>query len=335
MATLWAWLAVPRYIFFWIDTILFSLVDNVYDIFITVANKEIIDKAALSSVMHNAYILVSTIAFFRLAVLLVNSIIDPDKLYEKGKGLASLFGRVCIMIGAIVVAPFAFDIAKDIQVEIIDSNIINKLILNNQSKDMQKHWGVEGAAKTFQKTIVTTLIKPEESYFSEGQDGIDKYLKDTEDSVSSYVNSDCNNKCKNAMKAYHKVIEDSDKHLNLAFTGLNAYIGSSDEIKIDGEKTTVYFYEYIALVTSITLGFLIYVIISWTIDIAIRSVELAVLELISPLFMATIVDPKSTQKGGYFNNWLMRYGKTYADLFLKLAIIAISILLLSVVQDAV
>ena len=79
---------------------------------------------------------------------------------------------------------------------------------------------------------------------------------------------------------------------------------------------------------------LTYIMLSWSIDIAIRSIELAVLRLISPLFIATIVDPKSTASGGYFNNWLKRYAKTYADLFLKLAIISLAILMISLIQDA-
>ena len=169
-----------------------------------------------------------------------------------------------------------------------------------------------------------------------------KFLKDLEENSEDakkyhiVVREECRKKkaCLKALSQYHQMImQSSDGGFKLR--RLTGYIGGSlemqDPYNLDDEGDTedVYYYEYSAGLTTISAIFLTYVILSWGIDIAVRSVEIAVLEVLSPLFMATIVVPESK----YFNNWLKRFGKTYVDLFIKLGTIAIAILLLSLVQD--
>lgn len=81
------------------------------------------------------------------------------------------------------------------------------------------------------------------------------------------------------------------------------------------------------MVLTVTGWVIVYVLLSFTFDVAKRVIELAILEMISPLFIATIVDPKSMQNGP-FKKWLKTLGNSYASLFLRLA--AISIMLLCV-----
>lgn len=346
MSTLMGWLTIPRTLFLWLDTIVFSLIDDVYDLFQIFASNQIFSDDAVNTLMNNIYVLISLVAFFRLAMLLVNAIIDPEKLFAKKEGLGNIFGRTLIMLVLIVTSPIIFKSLNELQTHIVDNNIIMRAIINTsssqgvQAKDGSKYYS--DAGKTMQKIVITTLLKPEEYFFENGEAGVQDYLNDTSinddnesDSIAGaekYVNSECNKTCKKAMARYHAVISDDTKSFKIR--KLLSYIGASKDVDTDEGPEDVYYYEYVAILTTITGGFLTYVMLSWSIDIAVRSVELAVLRLISPLFIATIVDPKSTASGGYFNNWLKRYGKTYADLFLKLAIIALAILMISLVQDA-
>lgn len=352
MNILIGWLTPIRTIFLFLDTIAFSLVDNVFDLFQIFAENQIFSDDAVRSLMNNIYVLVSIIAFFRLAMLLVNSILDPDKLLKKKEGLSSIFGRTVLMLVLLVFSPFIFDELNDFQNYIISENVIVKTILGgtNGSNDIaasntSKYFS--DAGKTMQKIVITTLIKPEEKFFVEGEAGVQDYLnnKTIADDASNghqalldegYVTEDCNKTCRKAMAQYHQMINQTSKG-GFKLRRLLGYIGGSAEVEVEGsngDSEDLYYYEYTSILTTITAVFLTYVMLSWSIDIAVRSVELAVLRIISPLFIATIVDPKSTASGGYFNNFLKRYAKTYADLFLKLAIISLAILLISLVQDA-
>lgn len=71
-----------------------------------------------------------------------------------------------------------------------------------------------------------------------------------------------------------------------------------------------------------------YVLLSFTIDIAVRSVELAVLEILSPIFIITFVDPKSASTGP-FSKWLKACSKSYLSLFIKVAVVSLMLLLIS------
>ena len=119
------------------------------------------------------------------------------------------------------------------------------------------------------------------------------------------------------------------------FVTLSKYIGTSKKIDTnnDGDKETVYVYNYMFIVTFAAGIFITYVLASMGLDIAIRAVELAVLQIISPLFIVTMIDPKSVQSGP-FKKWLQTVGKTYVSLFIKIAILTLMIKLISIVNTA-
>lgn len=377
MNILIGWLIPVKVIGLWLDSIAFSLMDNIYNMFMVIAENEIIGSDAVKALMNNIYVLVGVIALFRMAMLLVNSLIDPNKLYDKKSGAGNILLRVCLMLVALVFSPLIFDELGELQKTIVSENIIIKTIIGgNGGTDIEAGNGVTrngskylvNAGKTMQKIVITALIKPEDQFFTDGEEGVQEYLnfrnpvtstgsnkgckankngsaKEDPDCAEflesggtgeNYVNDKCGKNCKRAMAQYHQLINETGKG-GFRLSALTGYIAGSAEIEEEGSNGNsydVYYYEYYAGVTTLTAVYLTYVLLSWSIDIAIRSIELAVLRIISPLFIATIVDPKSTASGGYFNNWLKRYGKTYGDLFIKLAIIAFAILAISLVQDA-
>lgn len=366
MSVLMGWLTPIRAICLWIDCVAFSLVDNAYNIFATLATNEVISSDTIVSLRNNIYILVGIIALFRMAIFLITSILTPDKFTttKDSKGISNLFLRLILMLCAIVLSPWVFDQLSELQATIVNDNIIMKLFLPSSGKDIDSddfNANFVNAGKTMQKIVITSLIKPDEQLFgtetsttAEREEYLTyylnyefpdsaksgkKFLEKLDGSDSTYnvvIREECRKKnaCVKALSQYHQMIMQSSKG-GFKLRRLAGYIGGSLEMQDpynldeEGDTEDVYYYEYMAGLTTISAVFLTYVILSWGIDIAVRSIEIAVLEVLSPLFMATIVVPESK----YFNNWLKRFGKTYVDLFIKLGTIAIAILLLSLVQD--
>lgn len=81
-----------------------------------------------------------------------------------------------------------------------------------------------------------------------------------------------------------------------------------------------YAFNYIPFISGIVGIVVIFLLAAMAIDIAIRSIKLVVLRLISPIAIISYIDPKSSEKGA-FGNWVKLLIATYIELFLRLALI--------------
>lgn len=354
MSILFSWLSPLRAICMAIDGVLYSLLDNAYDLVIKLSTAELLKHSTIKSLTGNLYIIFGVVAFFRLAMLLVNSIIDPEKLNEKGKGLSNIFFRVVGMVILLAVTPFLFEKSYDLQEKIVGAdaskNIIFKTILgNNANIASPKN---SNAGKALQNIALSSLITIDENYLVNGdQCNIGKKNSNSKGKDCGFYPLTCVSdgkgkctpqggyvydvskcdwaNCQKAVDLYNEMYVGED----MSPAKLAQYVGTSGKIKIDKEEQEVYVYNYMFIITGVVGVAMTYIIISFAIDIAVRMFELIVLEILSPLFIATFVDPKSAQSGP-FKNWLSAVGKSYASLYIRLAIIALMVLLVSIINQS-
>lgn len=351
MSILFSWLSPLRAICMAIDGVLYSLLDNAYDLVIKLSTAELLKHSTIKSLTGNLYIIFGVVAFFRLAMLLVNSIIDPEKLNEKGKGLSNIFFRVVGMIILLAVTPFLFEMSYELQGKIVGAdaskNIIFKTILGNNANIASSN--NSNAGKALQNIALSSLITIDENYLvnddqcnigeknSEGEDCGFYPLTCVSDGKGKctpqggYIyGKNCKwANCQKAVYLYNEMYVGED----MSPAKLAQYVGTSGKIEIDKEEQEVYVYNYMFIITGVVGVAMTYIIISFAIDIAVRMFELIVLEILSPLFIATFVDPKSAQSGP-FKNWLSAVGKSYASLYIRLAIIALMVLLVSIINQS-
>ena len=315
-----------RSLFVLIDGIAYILLDNAYNVVIQLSTAKFMEHETIKSLMGNLYILMGVVAFFRLALVLVNSVINPEKLNEKGKGLSNIFFRVVGMIALLVVTPYLFEMSYDLQGKIVggdsQKNLIFKTILGDSA-----NIGGENAGNALQNIALSSLITIDDRYVESFEPlTCVPNVDGTCTNQGGYVYDDtvCDwDNCKKAVSKWNDMYVNED----MSPASLANVIGVSK--KIDGEE--VYVFNYMLIVTTAVGIFMTYIIISFAIDIGVRIFELIVLEILSPLFIATFVDPKSSQSGP-FKNWLSAVGKSYANLYIKLATLALMILLISFVN---
>lgn len=345
MSILISWLSPLRVICMAIDSIVFNLLDNAYMLVIKLSTAELFQHETIRSITNNLYILFGVVAFFRLALVLVNAIIDPEKLNEKGKGLSNIFFRVVGMIILLAVTPFLFQMSYDLQKRIVGADPKQNLIFKTLLGDNANIAG-EDAGKALRNITLSSLITIDKNYLK--ADG--KICQSENDDDCGFMpltcvpNGDgtCTNQggyifgencdwdnCQKAVSRYNEMYVNEDMKISTLFKS----VGVSKKIEVDGDKEEVYVYNYMFIITGFVGGFMIYIIISFAIDIAVRMFELFVLEVLSPLFIATFVDPKSAQSGP-FKNWLSAVGKSYANLYIKLAILALMILLVALINQS-
>lgn len=286
-----------------LDMVAFSFIDNIYSLFNAIASESLITNTVIKQVLNNVYVLVGIFAFFRIAMLLINSIINPDALNKQGAGLSKIFVNTVIMLVLLVFTPTLFQMSRDFASAVVSGNYVQKLFINVNDSENTLEPG-----KEMQRIAIGAVITKE--------DGI----------TCGDGSGDCD-KAVQCLNNINGVDPQGDKECvtkkGVAWGKLADYNGVRE--KVDGDK--VYVYNYKLLVLTVVGWLITYVLLSFTFDVAKRMIELAVLEIVSPLFIATIVDPKSMQSGP-FKKWLKTLGNSYASLFLRIA--AISIMLLCV-----
>ena len=321
MNILFSWLSIPRMIGIWIDTIAFSLIDNAYNLIVFFAGKTFFDNDAIKKIMTSTYVIVALFALFRLALLLVNAMITPDNLYDSKKGIGKIGINVVVMFVLLIITPTIFKEARDLQDFVVKENIIGKMFglgvadfsTYSYSEDADAPSADDegyNPGKIMQKIVVSALIFPDERLVDE--DGLPNEYCSTEN-------------CEEIITDYNNMMS---KDYYVDFMWLSRKITASVEV----EDEEVYVLHYYFIVTLAVAGFIAYILFSFAIDIAVRCVELAALEMLSPLFIVTYIDPKSASSGP-FHNWLTTTGKTYVSLFIKLAIVSIMLVLITLMDD--
>ena len=256
------------------------------------------------------------------------------------------------MIILLVVTPMLFQMSYELQGKIVGAdtgkNIIFKTILGDNANIGSSKEGNAGSA--LQNIALSSLITIDKEYLVNNG----KQCKIGEESsdcgfypLTCVSNGDgtctpqggyiydpdiCDwSNCQNAVDVYNEMYISE----NMSPAKLAGYVGVSKKIEINGsdEKQEVYVYNYMLLVTGIVGIGMTLVILSFAIDIAVRMFELIALEILSPLFIATFVDPKSAQSGP-FKNWLTAVGQSYVTLYIRLAILALMVLLVSIINQS-
>ena len=296
-----------RTFLFTIDQVAYSLIDNAYDLINAFASASFFKDGTVETVMQNTYIIIGLFALFKIALLLVNALINPDKLFDKESGFAIVIRNVIIMFALLIFVPILFKESMNIQNVITEGSYINSLFGLKVSDDYNP-------GNTFKRQAIKALVKPNEYFAKEV----------TTDSGNKFEKTDAcpdnSTHCKDAIDDYNEAIFGSGDMFDLLSEHMKDYV------KVDDNK--IYVYDYAVFLTFIVGVAITYLLIVFCFDLAERVIKLAILEIVSPLFIVTYIDPKSA-KSGPFKNWLKEVGSTYVGLYIRLVALALILILLN------
>lgn len=116
----------------------------------------------------------------------------------------------------------------------------------------------------------------------------------------------------------------------LLYVGVHPEICGGPEERLYSAGDLVFDYDFFwATIVSIIIVILLVVI---CVDIAIRAIKLSFLQVISPIPIVSYIDVKDSK---LFNGWVKETISTYLQLFIRLAIVFLSVILFKWVQEAV
>lgn len=277
-----------RVLFGRLSAIVYEFIEVIYNLFITISKAEILDNEFVQAIYRKVGLILGLFMLFKLTFSLIQALIDPDKFTDKKTGFTAIITRSIVSIVLLGITPTIFKEAFKLQNIIVGSdntnNIIYKIIVGNPTMGYSDSFGRELASDLF---------------------------------FSFYEDE------KPPLYDQGTIYDEEDKYKKVDFNTLEREIRAGD---IDFDYTVNLLYlkengEYVIEFNEI-FSLLIGVIVLWmvlmfTIQITIRVIQLAYLQLIAPVpILSYISDPE-----GAFKKWINQCTTTFLDLFIRLAII--------------
>lgn len=324
--------------FFGIDQVVYNAISSIYDLLISIARTSILTQADILDMAERIYNLLAIFMIFKVTLSLITYVVNPDEFADKSKGISKLTTNIIISLGLLILTPYIFNMGYRLQTIILEDNTLATLIFD--TKDGES----EGTAGDFINTAGDEMAFITMSAFFTPNTSIDELrncinLKDE----NGKFNSECSGLTKkygrdksktNSMQKFFNdenlptlqnyVVGVDNKNLGLMFRAAMA-------VATDGDNENFLMdYKYIfSTVVGVVVALLL---ISYCMDVALRSIKLAFLQLIAPIPILSYVDPKSG-KDGMFKKWYQLCFKTYLSLFIRLLALYFAVYIISKVAD--
>lgn len=338
-----------------LDRVVYNLLSVIYEIFFNVATANIISGQTVKTFYSRVQLILGVVIMFKVAISLFNGIMNPDSLNDGKNGFSSIIKRVVmVLIMFVLMVPLnipnagnsddytsnsqsswnarmnengiLFGTLYEVQSRLLSQNIVSKLILgtdysasNDEDDDPNSisnfandtlHLNVneneyEKAARQLSSIVLRCFvtINLESEYGDPAEDDDRMCKEDSEPKLENYDKS-------------YAVYEDDDSTASEILAEINQMCDiQTGWAGWGGER---YAYNYLFGFSTIVGILFVIIIVSFTVDAAIRVFKLAILRLIAPIPIISYIDPKTEST---FQNWVKILGKTFADLFVRLAII--------------
>lgn len=302
-------------------TLMFILCDGVYRliylifyIFEKLGSARIIEDT--QGIVNRISLIIGLFMVFRVTFAFVQYIVDPDAMLDKKKGAANIIKKIIISIVLLGSTSTLFNLAFKAQDLIIDNQIIGKIIFNSSSSngyDSDSLYSTPENSSTFGGRLSAEVfsafyrLNPEASPKDSDQEDCKTWLTN-DDGNSGY------SKLKEKI-AQNKGALSGYKNSPAAIC-LNEQ-DSSDEYIVDFDAGG-----FLALAFGIAV---LYTIFIFTIQVGVRVIQLAYLQIIAPIPIIMYITPKGDEQ---LKKWGQQCSTTFLDFFMRCTIIYFAILVI-------
>lgn len=284
----------------------FKIVNYAYRIFLALAKTNIFASNDFSTISGNIYKLLSIIMLFVLAYSILLKIVDPDSSKSGVDGKKTL-QKLIVSLILIVLVPTIFTFAFGLQDAIIESNVLTAIFTGNSGNTDSsiENGGIVMSVNSFEPFFTSNSELgdelPNESTY--------KTIYNDDNNMISY-GCDVGQCTLGQVKEYALLTGDFGFYKAFA---KNIYEG------------TIEFQWLAALVTG---AFLVYAMVSFCFDMALRICKLAFYQLIAPITIFCNVIPKMDD---VFKKWLSNTAKTFLSVFTRIIVMNFGVYLVSII----
>ena len=286
---------------------IYCLIVYMYKIFYNIATTRFLQSEIVQEISANIYTLVSVVMLFAFSVTILSAIVNPDLLSDGKKGVKAVFKRAIIALMLIVVIPFAFDELYKIQETIMKNSLIEKIVVgieyNCNSSDKSKCEAGGNGGQVIAGTLMSAVLYPDDE------------MADADGNVNVSVS---------VSEYYSKMIaEDLPKYIGAVAKNINATAINPENANISNDEA--YEFKFNGLIAIVVGLVTVYILVIFAIDVAVRVFKMAFMELTAPISIVSYVAAGDK----ILSSWFKELGKTYAELFVRVAAIAFYLFLVS------
>ena len=353
---------ILRTICFYIDNVVFEGIGHVYDLLLKIARTSIFNANTIEGFYEKVYALIGIFMLFKISFSLISYILNPDEFSDKDKGFAAIGKRVILSLFMLVLVPYGFQEAYEVQTIILEDNAIAAIVFDDIDNNENAIYQIDTAGDKMKYILMYTFFQPNYSGLSE-LDSND-YLAscaityDRTDDGSVNIEGDTgifvlNPDCFGTLSSDDKYPVDGDVYGKFwgseyadkedlyqtyahGIQRQNFYLLFKLDIALaqTAEKNGVYLVNYMAPLSTVVGIAVLWILLMFCIDIAVRSVKLGFYELIAPIPILSYIDPKT--KDGMLSKWFKQVSTTYLSLFMRLFAIYLAIFIInSVFQNGI
>ena len=322
-----------RNLFLGLDGIVYGFINHVYWLFSMLTEVSIFSQDQIEAFAGRIYVLISIIMLFKLGFSFITYIVNPDSFTDKQKGGTALLKNIAIAIILLASVPTIFNEAMHLQQLIFKNNVIDKILLGN-------------------------TVQVEDSYVNENGENVQVEQSNALSMYAfmaffqpNYLISECNtyegiaisdscvsklnelDKTKhNPGSAYKQAIEtynlDFITATDIANTKGKVSTSNSDAFYVSDES---YLFEYKYGLSTLVGVFIVWILLGFCLDLAIRVVKLGFLQIIAPIPIILSITPG--QKNNPLSNWGKECFSTWLSLFTRVLVISFALTTIQLINS--
>lgn len=339
-----------RTLMFCIDNIIYGLIPQIYRLFIYLSEINLFSDnpdSPINKLVSHIYVLLGIFMLFKVSFSLLQYIVDPNAFRDSSKGMGKLITNVLVALVLLVSVPSIFSLAMDIQSEIVQSNAIGQLILGTDTGSGNypvsadgsiSDEGVQQMAKDLQFMLYGAFYSVNQDVMEsgrilEGCSGSSGVLGSvdmatTENCLNALQDNLPSDAASNGVSLY-SFFKHVDENGNVVDEREFGHLDKLLWWKDDGD----YVINYLPIISAAAGIYVIFLLIGFCVDIAVRAIKLCFLQMIAPIAIVSYVDPKESISNGKLNSWIKECASTYFSLFLRLATIFLVMFLISMIAS--
>lgn len=335
-----------RNIFFLIDEAIYNVIPRIYNLLMSIARTSPLSQSNILDMASRIYKLLAVFMVFKVTLSLIMYIVNPDDFSDKSKGVSKLITNIVISLATLVLTPYIFSYAYQFQKIILEDNSLAAVIFGddasgssiiNSAGDQMAYLAISpfltpntnifpGCTILTNDTDGKIMLNPDCFGFEDAdQFNMDEKNCKVSSNTANVAETLCNESWKSSDKndltrvdllTYAAGVQYENYNLLFRNSIVTARIYDLDAVSY-GSSSEKFAFDYSFIISTVVGVIIVLFLITTCMDVGLRSIKLAFLQLIAPIPILSYVDPKSG-KDGMFKKWYQMCLKTYLSLFLKL-----------------
>lgn len=304
--------------------LLYNWICDLFEIFYVLCGIQLFSDNDYNNIVQKIYVILGLVMMFVLIYSLLLAVIDPDKYAKGDNSFPKLIQNVIVSLIIIVVLPTVFNAAFSFQNSLLKYEVIPKLILGDTS-DLVKVEGINDP---------DTISMPKMNVDGVEASGGRAVAFYTFKTFLTYDMNNDDNKCESDYETCRDAVTAEKASITVADVD-SAVLASSRDFShysmfsgalYDGQLKFDFF-------ISIAAGiFIIYVLLNFCFDMALRVIKLAFYQIIAPIPVICRILPGGKFKD-VFSKWVKQVISLFIEVFVRILAITMGVYLIALIAD--